>query len=81
MYQNDAQKCLTGECRFSFAHLSEPGASQPGAEPKYSVTLLIPKTDAATYNDVKSAISAAINEGISKALRTFTITLYGLEDY
>lgn len=52
MYQNIPTKVLTGEVRLSYAHLSEPYANpnQPGSEPKYSVTMLIPKTDVATKN-------------------------------
>ena len=42
MYQNDPMKVLTGEVRLSYANLTTPRAAQQGAEPKYSVTLLIP---------------------------------------
>ena len=45
MYQNDPMKVLTGEVRLSYANLTTPRAAQQGGEPKYSVTLLIPKTD------------------------------------
>ena len=38
----------TGEVRFSYLHVFQPYAQQQGAEPKYSATLLIPKTDVAT---------------------------------
>ena len=48
MYQNDPMKVLTGEVRLSYANLTTPRAAQQGGEPKYSVTLLIPKTDVAT---------------------------------
>lgn len=34
--------------------------------PRYSVTLLIPKTDTATKADIDSAIQAAANEALSK---------------
>ena len=46
MYMNQANKSLTGEVRLSYVHLAQPYANpaQPNAEPKYSVTLLIPKT-------------------------------------
>lgn len=68
MYQNIATKCLTGEVRLSYAHLSQPYANprQPGAEPKYTVTLLIPKTDTATFNDLTAAFNAAANEAVNK---------------
>ena len=55
MYQNDPMKVLTGEVRLSYVHLTTPRASQQGGEPKYSVTLLIPKTDTATKADIDGA--------------------------
>lgn len=66
MYQNDAMKVLTGEVRLSYANLTTPRAAQQGGEPKYSVTLLIPKSDAATKADIDAAIQAAANEAMAK---------------
>lgn len=68
MYQNDALKVLTGEVRLSYAHLTEPYANpqQQGAKAKYSVTLLIPKTDTATYNDIMNAMNAAAADAVNK---------------
>jgi hypothetical protein len=66
MYQNDPLKVLTGECRLSYCHLDQPYANKQGAEPKYSVTLLIPKTDTATIAEINSATQAAIAEGVNK---------------
>lgn len=70
MYQNIATKCLTGEVRLSYANLSVPRANQaqngqPQGDPKYSVTLLIPKTDTATYNDLCEAFNAAAQAGLN----------------
>lgn len=66
MYQNDALKCLTGEVRLSYCNLVEPRKPQNGqGDAKYSVTLLIPKTDATTLNDMMSAFNAAIDQGVS----------------
>ena len=67
MYNNDPLKVLTGECRLSYAHLSEPYAHEQGQEEKYSVTLLIPKSDAATKADIDNAIRAATEEGITRS--------------
>lgn len=64
MYQNDPMKVLTGEVRLSYANLTKPRASQPGAEEKYSCTLLIPKADVRTKADIDSAIAAAYEEGV-----------------
>ncbi len=66
VYQNDPMKVLTGECRLSYCNLTTPRAAQQGGEPKYSVTLLIPKTDVATKADIDAAIQAAANEALSK---------------
>lgn len=56
----------TGEVRMSFVHLFKPYASQPGQEEKYSVTVLIPKTDTDTMGRVNAAIEAAKQRGISE---------------
>lgn len=66
MYQNVPTKVLTGEVRLSYAHLSQPYAnpSKPNNEPKYSVTLLIPKTDQATYQDIINSRNAAYEAAV-----------------
>ena len=64
MYQNDAQKVLTGEVRLSYANLLQPRTPQNGGDPKYSVTLLILKTDTATKADMDRSIQAAIQDGV-----------------
>lgn len=66
MYQNIATKVLTGEVRLSYVNLTQPRASQPGQEPKYSVTLLIPKTDTATIADINASFQAAYDDGVAK---------------
>ena len=67
MYQNIPTKVLTGEVRLSYCHLSEPYANpnQPGAEPKYSVTMLIPKSDMATKADIDNSIMAAYEKAVA----------------
>ena len=66
MYQNIATKVLTGEVRLSYANLTTPQTPLQGGEPKYSVTLLIPKTDTATVADINASMQAAYNDGVSK---------------
>lgn len=51
-------KVVTGNVRFSYANIFEPKA-QNGGEPKYSVTLLIPKSDATTIGKIKAAMEEA----------------------
>ena len=55
----------TNEVRISYEHLLKPYANQPGAEEKYSVTILIPKSDIATRQRFDAAIQAAIAEGVT----------------
>lgn len=52
-------KVITGKVRFSYVNVFEPKASEDGGDPKYSVTLLIPKTDTATVNKIRAAITEA----------------------
>jgi len=41
-------KVVTGKVRFSYVNVFEPRAMQEGGDKKYSVLLLIPKTDKVT---------------------------------
>lgn len=67
MYQNDAQKVLTNEVRLSYCNLIQPRAAMNGqGDPKYSVTLLIPKSDYATKADIDQSIEAAAREATAK---------------
>lgn len=52
-------KVVTGKCRFSFCYLFEPQEALGGGDPKYSLTLLIPKSDTATLGKIKAAIAEA----------------------
>lgn len=64
MKNNKANVVTTGKCRLSFVNLFEPRAVQEGGQPKYSVTLYIPKTDTATIEKLKAAVLAAKNKGV-----------------
>lgn len=59
-------RIVTGEVRFSYVNLLKPRESQYGGEPKYSVTILVPKTDVATKQRIDAAIEAAKEIGKSK---------------
>ena len=59
-----ATKVTTGKVRFSYLNAFKPRAAQPGQEAKYSVCLLIPKSDTATVDRIKKAIEAAKTAGI-----------------
>lgn len=56
-------KVITGLVRFSYLHIWEPVAIQEGQDKKYSVSLIIPKSDKATLAKVKAAIEAAKEQG------------------
>lgn len=63
---NNPTKVITGpKTRWSYANVWEPKAIQ-GGTPKYSVSLIIPKSDTATINKIKTAIQAAYEEGQNK---------------
>lgn len=60
-------KVITGpDTRWSFANVWEPKAIGDGATPKYSVSLIIPKSDEKTIAKINAAIKAAYKEGESK---------------
>ena len=67
MYQNIATKVLTGEVRLSYCNLTTPRAAMQGGEPKYSVTLLIPKTDTATKMDIDNSIKQHTRMALAKS--------------
>lgn len=54
-----ATKVITGKVRFSYVNVFEPREDQNGGDPKYSVTLLIPKSDTTTLGKIKDAIAEA----------------------
>ena len=59
----NATNVITGvNTRWSYANVWDPKSINGGA-PKYSVSLIIPKSDTATVNKIKSAIQAAYEEG------------------
>ena len=59
-------KIVTGKVRFSFCHIFEPQAPLNGGDPKYSVTLLIPKSDTVTLGKIKEAMAEARENFVKK---------------
>ena len=59
-------RLMTGLVRFSYVTVFEPKAMSENDTPKYSVSILIPKTDVAQIGRVKKAIVEAIEEGKAK---------------
>ena len=63
---NNPMKVITGpDTRWSYANVWEAKSINGGA-PKFSVSLIIPKSDTKTVAKVKAAIEAAYHEGESK---------------
>lgn len=63
---NNPTKVITGpNTRWSYANVWQPKSINGGA-PKYSVSLIISKSDTVTVEKVKAAIKAAYEEGESK---------------
>lgn len=63
---NNPTKVITGsETRWSYANVWDAKSINGGA-PKFSVSLIIPKSDTKTVEKVKAAIQAAYEEGQSK---------------
>lgn len=63
--ENKPTKVITGKVRFSYANVWEPKSINGGDE-KYSVSLIIPKSDKETIAKINAAVEAAKKEGISK---------------
>lgn len=57
-------KIVTGKVRFSYCHLFEPVAISEDQEKKYSVCILIPKSDKETLRKIKAATDAAKQAGM-----------------
>lgn len=58
-------KVVTGVVRLSYANVWE-AVSINGGTPKYSVSLIIPKSDTKTIEAINAAVEAAIKEGAAK---------------
>ena len=73
-------KVITGKRTvFSYLTVNEPKTPLGGGTPKYSVSLIIPKSDTVTVEKIKAAIQAAYDEGQSK-LKGSSKTVPALED-
>ena len=63
--KTNSTKVVTGVVRLSYANVWEP-ASVNGSNPKYSVSLIIPKEDKATIDAINRAVENAIKDGAAK---------------
>ena len=58
-------RVVTGRVRLSYAHIFEAYASNLDEDPKYSCTILIPKSDTVTLGKIQAAQKAAAENGKS----------------
>ena len=65
MAKQSNTRVVTGLVRLSYANVWEP-KSINGGDPKYSCSIIIPKSDTETVNAINAAIDCAIKEGIGK---------------
>lgn len=76
MSQTTKVKVVTNKVRFSYANVFTPKAAQEGGPLKYSVSLIIPKTDTETidrinkaFEEVKAASAAIWGGSVPKLLK------------
>ncbi|GAA0182140.1 hypothetical protein SH2C18_45690 [Clostridium sediminicola] len=62
---NNSTKVITGKVRFSYANVWQPKSINGGDE-KYSVCIIIPKSDKVTISKIGQAIELAKKEGAAK---------------
>lgn len=60
-----SNRIVTGEVRLSYANIWEPKSIQ-GSDPKYSCSLLIPKSDAKTVQAIQDSIKKTLAESAGK---------------
>ena len=70
MTMNQA-RVITGPAVFSYLTVNEPKVPQGGGRPKYSVSLIIPKSDTVTIDRIRAAIRAAYVDGQAKLMKDF----------
>lgn len=59
---------VTGEVRLSYVNIFN-AISRDGNDPKYSVTILVPKTDVVTKQAIDNAIQQAMQEAINNGIQ------------
>lgn len=64
MNENVSTKVVIGECRLSYVHLFKPESISEGQQPKYSVSLIIPKSNKELVAKIRTAIDSAFKAGI-----------------
>ena len=58
-------KVVTGKVRLSYVNIFRSRSFSEGQDAKYSLCVLVPKSDKATIKKLRAAIDAAVQEGVS----------------
>lgn len=66
MAKINGTKVTTNEVRMSYAQVFEPKAMEGSTDEKYTIALLIPKTDTETIGYIEQAIATAAEDGKAK---------------
>ncbi|MGP4073151.1 DUF2815 family protein [Piscibacillus sp. B03] len=64
--KRDGTKVITGKVRASYVNIFEPKAINDGDDEKYSMSIIIPKSDTKTIKLIEEAIEEAKEEGKAK---------------
>ena len=65
MNENVTTKCIIGEARLSYVHIFTPEAAADGGDKKYSVSIIIPKSNKDVLKQIKAAVEAAKQAGLA----------------
>ncbi len=76
MSQSVKAKVVTGKARFSFCHVFQPYSGIEGGTPKYSVSIIIPKSDKETiaklqkaFDDTKAGAAVVFGGTVPKMVK------------
>lgn len=64
--ENKATKFITPKCRLSYVHVFEPTTAPGSTVAKFSVSIIIPKSDKKAIAAIKACIEAAKADGLAK---------------
>lgn len=64
--KRDGTKVITGKVRASYVNIFEAKAINGEGEPKYSMSIIIPKSDTKTIKMIEEAVAQAAQEGKAK---------------
>ena len=64
--QDSSTRVVTGKVRLSYLNVFEPKSIQEGGDKKYSVSIIVPKSDKTTLIKIKKAVEAAKTAGKPK---------------